>query len=85
MWVALSPLASINQTNKIMYAIIDTTTKFIANKTEHHYFVKNAKFTEIGWQTKRTRIPHEAKKYKTYQRAYNAAKQMGCQYEVVEV
>lgn len=68
-----------------MYTIIDTTTNFVVNKNKHHYYVKSARFTELGWQTKLTRMPHEAKKYKTYQRAYNAARQMGCHYNVVEI
>lgn len=68
-----------------MYAIIDTTTKFITNKVEYHYYVKSSIFTELGWQVKETRMPHEAKKYKTRQRAYNAARRMGYQYDVVEI
>lgn len=68
-----------------MYAIIDTTTKFVANKTEHCYFVEKMKFTELGWQVEYTRMPHEAKKYKMRQRAYNAARRMGSQYKVVEI
>ena len=68
-----------------MYAIIDTTKMFVANRAKHYYFVKSSKFTEIGWQIKTTRMPHEAKKYKTYQRAYNAARRMGNQYDVVEI
>lgn len=68
-----------------MYAIIDKNTKFIANKIEHHYFVQKAKFTEMGWSTKLTRMPCEAKKYKTYQGAYNAARKMGLNYEVVDL
>ena len=68
-----------------MYAIIDTTTMFVANRTKHYFFVKSSRFTKNGWQTKTTRMPHEAKKYKTYQRAYYAARRMGNQYNVVEI
>lgn len=68
-----------------MYAIIDITTMFFANRAKHYYFVKSSRFKDLGWQTKLTRIPHEAKKYKTYQRASNAARRMGHQYNVVEI